>query len=61
MRGTTPIQEQPLLHDHPRSSTRCWTGRVFWDGLEWLLARTIGLVRREDTSVRDTGPARVVE
>jgi hypothetical protein len=28
----------------------------FWDGLEWLLARTIGLKRQPDTSVRGHGP-----
>ena len=28
----------------------------FWDGLEWMLARTIRLERREDTSVRGHGP-----
>ena len=29
----------------------------FWDGLEWLLARTIGLHRRPDTSLPGAGPA----
>jgi ubiquitin-conjugating enzyme E2 variant len=29
----------------------------FWDGLEWLLARTIGLHRRPDTSLPGSGPA----
>jgi len=28
----------------------------FWDGLEWLLAKTVGLHRRPDTSVRGHGP-----
>ena len=28
----------------------------FWDGLEWLLERTVGLRRREDTSIRGHGP-----
>jgi len=28
----------------------------FWDGMEWMLARTFGLRRREDTSVRGHGP-----
>jgi hypothetical protein len=28
----------------------------FWDGLEWLLAKTIGLHRQPDTSVRGCGP-----
>ncbi|MGH7953245.1 MAG: hypothetical protein ACREFE_15195 [Limisphaerales bacterium] len=31
-------------------------GIHFWNGLEWLLARTIKLNRREDTSVRGHGP-----
>ena len=29
----------------------------FWDGLEWLLARTLGLHRRPDTSLPGAGPA----
>lgn len=28
----------------------------FWDGLEWLLAKIIGLKRQPDTSVRGCGP-----
>lgn len=32
-------------------------GLHFWDGLEWLLARTIGLQRRPDTSLPGSGPA----
>jgi hypothetical protein len=28
----------------------------FWDRLEWLLAKTIGLRRQPDTSVRGFGP-----
>lgn len=54
-----------LHHTDPKNSHYCTTTNVlnpvldgirFWDGLEWLLARTIGLKRREDTSVRGHGP-----
>jgi len=31
-------------------------GMNFWNGLEWLLAKTVGLNRREDTSIRGHGP-----
>ncbi len=31
-------------------------GIRFWDGLEWALARTVGMQRRPDTSVRGHGP-----
>ena len=53
-------------HTDPKESHYCTVtnflnpvldGVNFWAGLEWLLARTIGLVRREDTSVRGHGPA----
>lgn len=52
-------------HTDPKNSHYCTVtnllnpildGLRFWDGLEWLLARTIGLHRREDTSVRGQGP-----
>jgi plasmanylethanolamine desaturase len=52
-------------HTDPKESHYCTItnflnpvldGAHFWDGLEWLLARTIGLVRREDTSIRGHGP-----
>jgi plasmanylethanolamine desaturase len=52
-------------HTDPKNSHYCtitnWLNPVldgmrFWDGLEWLLARTIRLERREDTSVRGHGP-----
>ena len=52
-------------HTDPKNSHYCTITNVlnpvldgvrFWDGLEWLLARTIGLVRREDSSVRGHGP-----
>lgn len=52
-------------HTDPKNSHYCTItnfvnpvldGLCFWDGLEWLLARTIRLERREDTSVRGHGP-----
>lgn len=52
-------------HTDPKNSHYCTItnflnpildGARFWDGLEWLLARTIRLERREDTSVRGHGP-----
>ena len=52
-------------HTDPKNSHYCTItnfvnpvldGLRFWDGLEWLLARTIRLRRREDTSVRGHGP-----
>ncbi|HEY3761296.1 MAG TPA: fatty acid desaturase CarF family protein [Verrucomicrobiae bacterium] len=54
-----------LHHTDPKNSHYCTTTSVlnlvldgigFWNGLEWTLARTVGLVRREDTSVRGHGP-----
>lgn len=52
-------------HTDPKNSHYCTITSVlnpvldgvrFWDGLEWALARTAGLNRREDTSVRGHGP-----
>lgn len=52
-------------HTDPKNSHYCTTTNFlnpvldricFWDGLEWLLAKTIGLRRRPDTSVRGHGP-----
>ena len=52
-------------HTDPKNSHYCTITNVlnlvldgmhFWDGVEWFLARTIGLNRREDTSVRGHGP-----
>ena len=52
-------------HTDPKNSHYCTVTNVlnpvldgmrFWDGLEWTLARTIGLQRRPDTSVRGCGP-----
>jgi ubiquitin-conjugating enzyme E2 variant len=54
-----------LHHTDPKNSHYCTTtnflnpildGIRFWDGLEWLLAKTTGLHRRPDTSVRGHGP-----
>jgi hypothetical protein len=55
-------------HTDPKNSHYCTVTNVlnpvldgirFWAGLEWLLARTIGLQRREDTSIRGHGPGPV--
>jgi ubiquitin-conjugating enzyme E2 variant len=55
-----------LHHTDPKNSHYCTTtnllnpvldGIRFWDGLEWVLARTVKLHRREDTSIRGHGPA----
>jgi ubiquitin-conjugating enzyme E2 variant len=52
-------------HTDPKNSHYCTTtsllnpvldGMGFWAGLEWVLAKTINLNRREDTSVRGFGP-----
>ena len=52
-------------HTDPKNSHYCTVtnflnpvldGMRFWDGLEWALARTIRLERREDTSIRGHGP-----
>lgn len=52
-------------HTDPKESHYCTItnflnpvldGANFWAGVEWLLARTIGLERREDTSIRGHGP-----
>ena len=54
-----------LHHTDPKNSHYCTITNVlnpvldtlrFWDGLEWLLAKTIRLHRRPDTSVRGFGP-----
>jgi ubiquitin-conjugating enzyme E2 variant len=54
-----------LHHTDPKNSHFCTItnalnpvldGIGFWKGLEWILARTVKLVRREDTSVRGHGP-----
>jgi ubiquitin-conjugating enzyme E2 variant len=52
-------------HTDPKNSHYCTItnflnpvldGTNFWNGLEWALAKTVGLERREDTSVRGHGP-----
>ncbi len=52
-------------HTDPKNSHYCTITNIlnpvldglhFWDGLEWLLAMTIQLKRRPDTSVRGMGP-----
>ena len=54
-----------LHHTDPKNSHYCVITNItnpildgirFWDGLEWLLARTLGIHRRPDTSVRGFGP-----
>jgi hypothetical protein len=54
-----------LHHTDPKNSHYCTITNYlnpvldtirFWDGIEWTLARTLGLHRREDTSVRGHGP-----
>lgn len=55
-----------LHHTNPKNVRYCVVtnclnpvldGLHFWAGLEWLLARTLGLRRRPDTSVPGHGPA----
>jgi hypothetical protein len=57
-------------HTDPKNSHYCTItnflnpvldGVNFWNGLEWALARTVGLNRREDTSIRGPGPAWLAE
>jgi plasmanylethanolamine desaturase len=57
-----------LHHTDPKNSHYCTTTNLlnpvldtlrFWDGLEWILAKTIHLNRRPDTSVRGFGPGPV--
>jgi ubiquitin-conjugating enzyme E2 variant len=52
-------------HTDPKNSHYCTItnflnpvldGVNFWNGIEWTLARSVGLNRREDTSVRGHGP-----
>ncbi len=54
-----------LHHTDPKNSHYCTITNYlnplldtlcFWDGLEWALAKTIGLHRQPDTSVRGCGP-----
>jgi len=55
-----------IHHTNPKNVHYCTTTNVlnpildglhFWDGLEWLLAHTLGIHRRPDTSVPGHGPA----
>lgn len=57
-------QHHARHHTDPKNSHYCTItnfvnpvldGIRFWDGLEWWLARTVGLQRRPDTSVRGRG------
>jgi plasmanylethanolamine desaturase len=52
-------------HTDPKNSHYCTMTNVlnpvldgagFWNGMEWALARTVGLERRKDTSLRGHGP-----
>jgi ubiquitin-conjugating enzyme E2 variant len=52
-------------HTDPKNSHYCTItnflnpvldGMNFWNGLEWALAKTVRLNRREDTSIRGHGP-----
>ncbi|HEV2692927.1 MAG TPA: fatty acid desaturase CarF family protein [Verrucomicrobiae bacterium] len=54
-----------LHHTDPKNSHYCTMTNFlnpvldrihFWESLEWLLARTVGLKRQPDTSVRGHGP-----
>ena len=58
-------QHHARHHTDPKNSHYCTMtnlvnpvldGIRFWDGMEWALAQTFGLVRRPDTSVRGYGP-----
>jgi len=59
------VRHHARHHTDPKNSHYCTVTNVlnpvldgirFWDGLEWALAKTVGLRRREDTSVRGHGP-----
>ena len=58
-------QHHARHHTDPKNSHYCTMTNFlnpvldrirFWDGVEWLLGKTIGLKRRPDTSVRGHGP-----
>jgi hypothetical protein len=58
-------QHHALHHTDPKNSHYCTMtnylnpildGIRFWDGMEWMLAKTTGLQRRPDSSVRGHGP-----
>lgn len=59
-------QHHALHHTNPKNVRYCVVTNAlnplldrarFWAALEWLLARTLGLHRRPDTSLPDHGPA----
>jgi hypothetical protein len=59
-------QHHALHHTNPKNVRYCVVTNAlnplldrarFWEGLEWLLARTFGLHRRADTSLPEHGPA----
>lgn len=59
-------QHHAVHHTNPKNVRYCPITNLvnpildrlrFWDGVEWLLARTIGLKRRPDTSLPGNGPA----
>jgi ubiquitin-conjugating enzyme E2 variant len=59
-------QHHAVHHTNPKNVRYCPVTNLvnpvldrlrFWDGMEWLLARTIGLRRRPDTSLPGHGPA----
>ena len=59
-------QHHALHHTNPKNVRYCVVTNAlnplldrarFWEGIEWLLARTIGLHRRADTSLPGHGPA----
>lgn len=61
-------QHHAVHHTNPKNVRYCPITNLvnpvldtirFWDGMEWLLARTIGLRRRPDTSLPGHGPAPV--
>lgn len=59
-------QHHAIHHTNPKNVRYCPITNLvnpvldrirFWDGVEWWLARTIGLQRRPDTSLPGHGPA----
>lgn len=59
-------QHHAVHHTNPKNVRYCPVTNLvnpildrlhFWDGVEWLLARTVGLHRRPDTSLPGHGPA----
>jgi len=55
-----------IHHKDPKNSHYCTMSNYlnpvldaihFWEAIEWVLARTLGLHRRPDTSLRTAGPA----